>query len=73
MEDGIDSAKLLSEFTNTIRIQLRTFGVLLYDDAGNRIKPGPEEDRVISNIARNCVQIVVTKPECQTKEVGSDS
>jgi hypothetical protein len=74
MEDGIDAAKLLHKIRNTITTQLRACGVVLHDDVGYRIRPGSnEEARIIDTIARNCVQIVVTQPECQTAEVRSGS
>lgn len=73
MEDG-EAEKLVIEFEHTMFKQLRTFGVVLHDDAGNMIKPGSaEEIRVLRNIARNCVQIIVLKKDCQTPAVGSDS
>lgn len=65
---------VVKEFEGTIYAQLRTLGVELYDDAGNRMKPGgPEEKRIVNNIARNIAQIVKSDRECQTDVEGSDS
>lgn len=70
----LDAAKLLIEFEHAIFKQLRDLGVVLHDDAGNRIKPGgPEEVRVLRLLARSCVHRVVPQGECQTPAVGSDS
>lgn len=66
--------ELINTFENTITTQLRSLGVELFDDCGNRMKPGgADEQRVVSNIARNIVQIVVNEIECQTPVQGSDS
>lgn len=73
MADDAKTEQLIIEFEHIIFRQLRTFGVVLHDDAGNMIKPGgPEEIRVLRNIARNCVQLVVLKDECQTVVRGSN-
>lgn len=73
MKIEIDPDELIIQFEHTAFSQLRTLGVLLYDDAGNAIKPGtPEEIRILRNIARNCVQILVLKDECQTEVRGSN-
>lgn len=70
--EAIDAAKLLHELKDTITTQLRTQGVVLHDDAGNRIRPhSGEEKRIVSNIARNVMQLVVLKLECQSPEIGS--
>lgn len=74
MEDGLDAAVLVKEFEHTIYTQLRSLGVVLYDDAGNQMKPGSgEENRIVRNIARSCAQNVVLKLECHTLMTGSDS
>lgn len=52
--------ELVKTFEHTIYAQLRTLGVVLYDDACNQMKPGSgEEHRIVSNIARNIAQRVV--------------
>lgn len=52
--------EMIKAFEHTIYTQLRSFGVVLHDDACNLIKPGSgEEHRVVSNIARNVAQLVV--------------
>jgi len=52
--------------------RLRKLGVVLHDDAGNRIKPGgPEEIRVLRQLSRSCVQRLEPQEECQTPAVGS--
>lgn len=59
--------EMVKVFSDTIVSQLRTLGVELYNDVGDRMKPGStEEQRVVRNIARNIAQIVVTQPDCQT-------
>ncbi len=69
-----DAEELLKKFEHTIQSQLRTLGVEIFDDCGNRMKPGgSEEARVVRNIARNCVQIVVLQEDCQTSVAGSSS
>lgn len=56
--------EMVKAFEHTIYTQLRTLGAELYDDAGNRMKPGgAEENRIVNNIARNIAQHVVTEYE----------
>ena len=60
----------VDEFENSILTQLRALGVVLYDDAGNRLHLG-QEYRVVGVIARHLVQLVVLRDRCQTPAVGS--
>lgn len=56
--------KMVEEFRATIYTQLRTLGVVLYDDVGERIRPSSaEEFRIVDNIARNIAQLVVLERE----------
>jgi hypothetical protein len=56
--------EMVKTFERIIYSQLRTLGTELYDDAGNRMKPGSgEENRIVSNIARNIAQLVVLDRE----------
>lgn len=65
--------ELVKAFENTIVTQLRSLGVVLYDDVGERIRPGSgEEARIVTNIARNIAQLVVSERECQTPVSGSN-
>lgn len=59
--------RMVEGFEQTIRTQLRSLGVVLHDDVGERIRPDSrEEARIVTNIARNCVNLVVNERECQT-------
>jgi hypothetical protein len=52
----------VNTFTATITTQLRAFGVELWNDVGDRMRPGgPEEQRVVRNIARNVVQVLINE------------
>ncbi len=56
----------------TICNDLRVMGIVLHDDAGNRIKPGSgEEARVIRVIARSILSGLVSVSGCQTPVAGS--
>ena len=66
--------EMVKAFENTIYTQIRSLGVVFHDDVGERIRPGSnEEHRVVSNIARNIAQLVVSERECQTPVAGSST
>ena len=66
--------EMIKSFEHTIYTQLRTLGVVLHDDVGERIKPGSgEEHRVVNNIARNIAKLVVSERDCQTPVAGSSA
>lgn len=59
--------ELVKVFCNTITTQLRTLGAELYNDVGDRMKPGSaQEQRIVDNIARNIALFVVSRIDCQT-------
>lgn len=59
---------------DSVKAVLRTCGVELYNDVGNRMRPdGAEEHRIVSIIARTVAENVAAKYECQTIKLGSAS
>lgn len=59
--------EMLAAFANNLTSQLRTMGVELYNDVGDRIRPNSsEEQRIVRTLVRGLIQ-------CQTDVRGSAS